>query len=275
MRVDRTGTFKAKITDKSISTTKNGFPQLVASFLIQEMYDPQEGEWVDYREFQMETIGYLVLVGKNRKTGAMEATLNCTQVMKAMDWDGGSLADLNAMDTDDMVVQIRVEEDTYEGAKHPFKVNWIDAEDADPVRGLRKLDPGDIKDLDNQFNSVLKAVRKPKAAASAKKATPKKVDKKEKEKGKSASKKLAPPPPPPADHPEPKVDTAEPEGKCSKQEAWEAIIETQDPDCTDEQRVAAWQAAIHDIAGDVDQGSITEGQWYKIKELVIDEIGAV
>jgi len=48
-----------------------------------------------------------------------------------------------------------------------------------------------------------------------------------------------------------------------------------DPDCTDDQRVNAWQAAIGDVADGVEQTEITDEQWYEIKSKVLDEIGAV
>ena len=88
----------------------------------------------------------------------------------------------------------------------------------------------------------------------------------------------APPVPPTASipAPAPTEDTKEEvTGSKTKQEAYEYVYEMQAAGITDEQRNNAWNAAILQIAGDVDQQTITGEQWYQIMHETLNDVGAV
>ena len=88
----------------------------------------------------------------------------------------------------------------------------------------------------------------------------------------------APPVPPTASvpAPAPTEDTKEEvTGSKTKQEAYEYVYEMQAAGITDEQRNNAWNAAILQIAGDVDQKTITGEQWYQIMHETLNDVGAV
>ncbi|MEE8207701.1 MAG: hypothetical protein V3T88_01900, partial [Nitrosomonadaceae bacterium] len=80
-------------------------------------------------------------------------------------WDGASLAELDKMVCEGFEFQVRITENTYEGARSPFQVSWIDVYDADPVYTLRKLDAKEVKDLDAQFSTAKAASAKTAASA--------------------------------------------------------------------------------------------------------------
>ncbi len=172
-RIDRVGTFRAQAVDWALAKTKNGFPQLAVVCKLVEFYDEQDGEWVDWSQYDMQETAYFCLFGTNKKTKELEPTLSCEQVMGVFDWSGESFADLAVYDPGDLVFQVRSGVNTYEAAKHPFQIEWLDEADADPTRSLKKLDAEGVKALDNEFASLLSGIKKPKAAASAKKPKPK------------------------------------------------------------------------------------------------------
>ena len=335
MQVDRTGTFRCQATEWSVNKTKiqdnadgtqrGGLPQLVMRLYLTEYYDQQESEWVDFSEFQMEITAYLILYGKTKGTDKKSPTLNHQQAMKVFDWDGRSFIALMSGDYADLKFQVRIDENTYPGAKVPFQVGWLDVYDADPNRQLKKLNVEELKALDAEFAGLIRPA--PKVATAVK--APSKVPT-----ARMVDIKLAPPPekpikityggPPPLDEDEielPNEPIAEetppdtPEQKkakmaarsarlraetkkvaakkpsvpappartpvpgqvksdCTKQLAWEAIVELRDPEQTDEQLKASWTNAINEIAGPgVTYEKITGDQWHDIKEKVLSEVG--
>jgi len=203
-RIDRVGTFRAQAVDWALAKPE-WVPQLAVVCKLVEFYDEQDGEWVDWSQYDMQETAYFCLFGTNKKTKELEPTLSCEQVMGVFDWSGESFADLAVYDPGDLVFQVRSGVNTYEAAKHPFQIEWLVEADADPTRSLKKLDAEGVKALDNEFASLLSGIKKPKAAASAKKPKPKAASAKKPKAAASApaqgDKKLAPPPPPPSDHP--------------------------------------------------------------------------
>lgn len=172
INVDRVGTFRCRLLEKGISKTKEkGFPQLVAKVKLIALYDEPQKEWFSVEDWDMETNVYQCLYGVSKKSQQVEPTLSHEQTMKVFDWDGTSLAELNKADHEGLEFQIRITENTYEGARFPFQVSWIDVFDADPVYTLRKLDAKEVKDLDAQFSTAKTASAK--SAASAPKSTTK------------------------------------------------------------------------------------------------------
>jgi hypothetical protein len=179
INVDRTGTFRALLLEKGISKTREkGYPQLVAKVKLIELYDENGGEdgkgcWFDISDWDMETNVYQCLYGVNKKSQQVEPTLSHEQVMKVFEWDGVSLAELDKASHEGLKFQVRVTENTYEGARSPFQVSWIDDYDADPVYTLRKLDAAEVKDLDKQFSNITASAKTAVSAKSPKAASKK------------------------------------------------------------------------------------------------------
>jgi hypothetical protein len=302
-QVDRCGTFRFdKVLECGVSLTKNKFPSFNIRVRLSEFYDEDENTWVDWLPAEAEQTAYFILFGKSQKTGAFEPCLNHTQVMKVFNWDGNSFQILANDDYSQIKGQLRIGDNTYEGAKSPFQVEWLDVFDADPVRTLRKLEDGELKDLDARFAQALKQTGKAAPVATTRKSGPKPPAKKpatppEKEttepelteaekkaalkaksaKNKAAAKGKKPGPPAarkpdPEPDPDPPADTTEEGGKeYTKQEAWEIVVEMKDDAVTDEQLNEAWNDAIDAVAGEgADQKEITKQQWGKIVDMVLD-----
>jgi hypothetical protein len=166
INLDRAGTFRCRLIEKGIGKTKEkGYPQLVAKVLLTEFYDEKQKEWFPVEDWDMEANVYSCLYGVKKGETAPTAILGHEQAMKVFNWDGASLAELDKMNHEGLEFQVRSTENTYEGARSPFQISWIDVYDADPVYTLRKLDAAEVKDLDKQFSNLTASV---KTAASAK-----------------------------------------------------------------------------------------------------------
>lgn len=304
MQVDRTGNFRCQATEWSVNKSTGGFPQLVARLYLTEWYDQDEAEWVDFSEFQMEITAYWTLYGKTKGTDKTGPTLNHQQVMKVFSWDGRSFGTLAAGDYTDLKFQIRIDENTYPGAKVPYQVNWLDAYDADPNRQLKKLNTEELKALDAEFAGLIKPAPRAVSAVKALPKIPTKI------KGPEPTPEDPPenePEPTPEPDKEPVPDTPEQKkanmaaksarlkaeakkaaikkpthppvpnqvpSDCTKQLAWETIVELRDPKFSDEDLKTSWTGAINEIAGvGVSYDKITSDQWHDIKEKVLSEVG--
>lgn len=249
-KCEREGWFKAIITDGGVSTTKESeLPQVVASFLMQELYNATTEEFEDCSEYDETIDGYLVLV--NKDGGDIFHCDNCKEVFG---WDGQSFADLDTKlikaVNEKKVVMIHVEENTYKDATN-MQVQSIRREDSQPGGTIKKLDSSELKKLDAKF----KRKAKPKAAAkpkAVKPVTPKKV---------TAPKKSAP---------SPEVKVAP--GKCNKDDAWDFVCNEElwgkgiDQDAVDK----AWKAAVEEMGPDEDQ--FTEDDWFVIREAITKQV---
>ncbi len=260
--VDQPGLYKGVITDCGVSTTRKAkLPQFVVTLLATERHSDVDDTWVEWAEYEQVIIGYFTLVFLDAQ-GQVAKCLNYEQIMRAVGWDGETYSGLAAMDLKGKPVQFRVVEDTYQG-KVTFKVNWIDAEDAQI--GLRKLSGQDLTDLDAQFR-----------ASTGKKATPKSVSKgKAKAETKVETKvktKAAPKPPKatPKKAPEVKPDAVE---TCTETQAYEACLAanaaTEKP-MPEEVLDDAWVTRTDDIAADVE--NVTDEEWVKIRDAVLTDV---
>jgi hypothetical protein len=189
-KITMPGTFKGKVIEHGVSLTSNDNPQVVMDVALEQVWDETNGEWMDYSDSQEHVIAYLVLFNADGKK-----MLNTDQVMKVFGWDGSSFAELDSMDLSDILFQIRVEENDYEGATSPYTVNWIDEEDAVPGQRVKKLDESELKSLDKKFNVLLKKAGKT-SAPKSKPGAPK-TQKPASAKGGKSSKPAADKPKPP------------------------------------------------------------------------------
>ena len=294
MNVDRAGTFLVEEIDRALGTTKKQqLPQLTIRVRMLQFHDRDEGVLVDFSETGMEMNCYQGLM-YNGKEG-FQTSLGYEQIMKVYGWDGRDFQDLIEIPAPE-IFMVRVKENDPEYAdKNPFVADWIDDKDADPVGGLKKLDAAGIKDLQAQFGGLMSKAGKPftakkappKAPPKAPKtvtkqtATDKKVAKAEKSKRiAEANAKLAEAGVPPAATPTapkaadeaPPAD-AVPMSGLTKQEAFDFVIELQDEKTTEEQRTAAWRAAIKEVTGGTDESTITDSQWREIMTQTLNDIG--
>ncbi len=313
MQIDRAGTFLVKEIDRALGQTKKqGLPQLTIRVQVVNYFDQVNEEWVDFSEYEMETNAYFTLAF-NGKDG-METSMSYDQIMKVYDWDGRDFQMLTEIASPELFMVKVKDNDPEYAAKNPFVVDWIDTADTDPHGGLKKLDTAGVQALQVQFGALLNKKGKATPPASAKKApsivststienaadtsvdslplkqtTPKskKAAKLAKSKhiaeenarleaGKAPNPKVkAPPTAPKTAVVSPPVETEEVTGSKTKQEAYEFVYEMQAAGVTDEQRNNAWNAAIMQVAGDVDQKTISGEQWYRIMHETLDGIGAV
>lgn len=275
--VDRTGTFRCCPVDTGVGVSKNNFPQFIAQVRLLEYWDEDEKIWVPWEEYEQEITVYAILFGYGKKSQKLEPTLNHTQVSKVLNWDGTDFVYLAETDFSDVKFQVRIDENTYEGASSPYQVGWIDEYDAEPGRKIRKLDAEEVKDLNKQFALLLKKTGKKAAPAKApakKTATEATKDTKKKTQTEAAKTKVPTVPPKAAPKvPAAKPDPTMPTGKCTKQEAWETVVEMKDNSCDDKQLKAAWLAALASVAPDTEEENITDEQWFTIRDAVLDDVG--
>jgi len=265
--IDVETTFKFEIVDAGVGITKNGFPQWVAALRAVEAWDDEGQTWVDWSgEEANEITAYLTLMGKNGET------LNVRQLMNAIGWSGTSFQELNDMDLSSVIIQGRVEAKTYED-KTTLQVVWIDEENAEPGRTLKKLDSEEIKKLDAQFKGLLSAAKVKTPTKATKPSAPPKVKKKP-----IKDMKKVQVPPPETMAPLPKAGDSVsysdvPVGKCTRQEAWNAVIDLRTDDISDSELAETWLKAIKDVTGKTNQDEVTEEEWFRIRETVLDSIG--
>ncbi|MBW1727613.1 MAG: hypothetical protein JRJ62_08525 [Deltaproteobacteria bacterium] len=288
MNIDRTGTFLVSEIDRALGQTKKQqLPQLTIKVKVNYWYDQTNEEWIDVSEYGMETNAYFVLIfdGKN----GPETSLSFNQIMKVYNWDGRDFQVLTEIPAPESFM-IKVEDNDPEYTdKNPFVVNWIDEADADPRGGLKKLDAKGIQALQSQFGALLNKAGKAIPPASAKKAPPEipqevlppkqtAAEKKAAKEAKSARVKKAN-----EDlqarmaevSPVKPAEVADESSKTkTKQEAYMFVYEMQAEGTTDDARNAAWNAAIKQVAGDIDQKEITGEQWYQIMHETLNDVGA-
>ena len=284
---DYMGTYKAIVVEHGIKkTAKAGLPQFVIRVVLSEYYDPKQDEWFDVSDNNWVMNAYLTLYGREggQEDSEIIETLNHQQVCKVFDWDGCGFEYLTTPEKfSGKVIQVRVAENTYEGAKAPVQIEWIDTEDADPNSGLQCLDSGQVKALEVEFAHLWKNKKAIPPAASAKKVlllkkqppAETKEDRKKNllEKSKRLRKEAMKAPPKKKEPPAKKTEESPVPVNYSKKQAWSDIIELRAEECTDDQQKAAWDAAIAETAPDGDEDKLDAAGWWAVKEAVIADIG--
>lgn len=269
-QIDRVGSFRGHIVEKSIDVTKNNYPQAVIRFNAVEMYDDETKQWLDWSKYdETEITAYLVLAGKDGNLGK-----NYEQLKKATGWSGESFDEFEETDYSKVLVQFRVKLDSYNG-KTSLKVAWVDHADADPSNALRKMDKAELKALDAKWAKVLKTASggaKPKAVPAGK---PK------------------PPAPPVAQAPAPEPETTVPVDPdptpdseavsapsviathlglpttCTSDEAWKQVNEHYSKtEFTPAQVEEAWLRTIEDLGGNA---AVEEDHaWANVRDIVLE-----
>jgi len=280
--VDRIGTFRCNPIESGMGKSRNGYPVFTAQVKLLEIWDEDEEVWHPWEEYEQEATIFATLFGMVGKKKELGTTLTHAQVSKVFNWDGTDFGYLNDTDFSDIKFQVRIEDNDPDYAdKNPYVVNWVDEYDAIPGTRIKKLDAAGVKDLNQQFALLLKQTGKKAAPAKAPvignpiakvNQTATQAIKAKKGKKQTEVAKTTPKAPPTVPSKVPAVPGL-PEGKCTKQEAWETVVELKNDDCNDDQLNAAWLAAIAEKAPDTEEKNITPEQWFAIRDTTLDDIG--
>lgn len=184
--LDRTGIFRAAMTDIGIMDTKTETQAVMVSVKFDVLECLDGDEWVDCRDDQLMCYGNFCLVKKDGNVNEFVVK----QLQEALGWNGKTASLVDGWDA--TPCQITVQEDEYEGVVR-HKVQWMRAYDAEPPTGLRKADANSAKSKLATYESKFRAIcstGKPKKPATKR--------------------------PPPIT--KPKTN-----GKCTKEQAWEAF----------------------------------------------------
>jgi hypothetical protein len=256
-QVDRVGTFRFdKVLSVSLNIGKDvseDDPQprsitFSALLHLSEFWDTEMSEWVDWAEADAEIVAFLPLHFFDfKKTQKQEEFSIRKKVVEVFGWDGGSFKVLCTGDYSEVKGQVRLADNTYEKAKFPFKVEWLDTYDATPGRQLRQITGEDLDKLDK-----IMVGKTQKTAKSTKAATVK-----GKGKGKPTGRPTAPKATPPAE----KTDVAV--GKCTLDDAYNECHALKRDDVTDELLNELWVKELAKV--NVDENKITEEEAFVIK----------
>jgi len=150
MLPNREGRFKANILEQGLAETG---PNHLASFicrfnLLQELVN---GQWVEVEE-DLAIDGYFYL---EKKDGSIN-TISIEQLKSALGWDGRDPLWLADTDLSSLVVQVKLEFESYQG-KQRIKVKYIDAEDAS-AGGVPRADENTRRSLSDRLGSKLRAL---------------------------------------------------------------------------------------------------------------------
>lgn len=295
--IDRAGTFRGKATEWGLSKSSGGFPQFAMKVTATQYYvSDDEGMaacgftepgWVDWSEYDQEAIGFLVLFN------AEKALLNFEQIQKALGWDGSDLQALHTGPWNEKEFLFQVEENTYNN-NTSLRINWVDAFDAPPVRGLSNLDAEGIKALTGQFAHLLNgkakaAPVKAPAKAPAKAAVPGKPVAAAVGKPASSAPAVAKPPvtpagtgavttmssaskPPAAKAPTKKVEAAPFVADGTTKDAAWAAASAQQGGVSDDTMATLWIDACEAVAPGMAEEAITSAQWLQVQAQVISKL---
>jgi len=277
-QIDRSGTFRGVIQEHAIGSTKNGFPQFVATLKATQMYVDDatqfegfgitEAGWVDWSSYDQDITGYIILAYNDKKTGNPVTSFQVEPVMRATGWCGSSYAKLAALTLSGKEITFWMVWNTNpNNGDTRLQVDAIDAADASPNRTLRALDAAGLKDLDSRFAGVLLVNTAPVAAAKAPTAVKPTTLKAPAPAKPAAPASKAPaakgPPAKPAAKSDKEVEPKFP-STMTMDEAW-TVVEARTADfATDDGRAEAWITASDSIAPKVDANAITGEQWYHI-----------
>lgn len=271
MKIEQEATYRGQLIDWGVSKSTGGYPQFVAECFANEMWDEETGQWVDVSECQVSIVAYLVLVD-----GKRQPTFHHKNLMEALGWDGKSYAQLSEGSWEDVVLQFRVEENTYEN-KTTMQVRAVDAKDAIPGIKIKRLEKGELGTLDSEFSDLLKAASGSKpTVASASKPTPVPATAdsapvqnpvpaaKKKGRGRPKTKKdvTTPKAGPPA-RTTPPAEEAPTPGPCDMGTAWNKYVDAAGK--LNEGRMnEIWLEVVEEVAQGIEETDITDEQWGSI-----------
>ena len=170
-KITTAASYRGIVVEHAVGASSSGLPQLVAKFRALEQYDEAEKIWIDIQEqADVEITAYLVLFNKNG-----DPIFHVRDVMKTFEWDGKSLVALNGLDLVDAEVQFEVQDHEYKNDTTQQVAN-IRGYNEEPGNALKKLDAGELSQLNAKFTAQLsKLAGAPKVASAKAPAAPKKA----------------------------------------------------------------------------------------------------
>lgn len=152
VQVDREGIFRAVPTAWRVKKAENSSAIAIAiEFRILEQLDQAKHEWVDWTSAgDFRTFGDFYVLDRNGRP--KETTIE--QLSKHLGWRGSFVQVDRETPPDGIVVQVTVKAEEYRG-KTKFRADWINAGDYDPRP--QRLDASEVKSLDDQYGSLLRA----------------------------------------------------------------------------------------------------------------------
>lgn len=151
MLLNRDGRFKARLIERGVGETgPNKLVTFTARFLVEQEY--RDGDWCDVTAENAEITGYFYL---EKKDGSIN-TIAIDQLKAGLGWDGRDPFWLEDADLADLLVQITVAMESYDG-KTRAKVKWIDHADAEPTRGVQRAEGAARTAIANRLGPKLRA----------------------------------------------------------------------------------------------------------------------
>ena len=170
-KITTAASYRGIVVEHAVGASSSGLPQMVAKFRALEQYDEAEKTWIDIQDQDdVEITAYLVLFNKSG-----DPIFHVRDVMKTFEWDGKSLVALNGLDLVDAEVQFEVQEHEYKEVMSVQVAN-IRGYNEEPGNALKKLDAGELGQLNAKFAAQLSKLGGAPKVASAKAPTaPKKA----------------------------------------------------------------------------------------------------
>jgi len=170
-KITTAASYRGIVIEHAISASSGGLPQLVMKLRALEEFDEAEKTWFDIQDRpDVEITAYLVLFNKLN-----DPIFHVRDVMKVFEWDGKSLVALNGLDLVDVEVQFEVQDHVYKDVPSVQVAN-IRGYNEEPGNALKKLDAGELGQLNAQFSAALsKLGGAPKVASAKAPAAPRKL----------------------------------------------------------------------------------------------------
>jgi len=148
--LDRAGIFRCRITDYGLNEAKSGAVAIYMKAIIEEAF--VDGEWEDWKSYDVETEGYLYIVKKDEtlNTSLIEA------VMRGTGWNGNfaSIVDGTWQPTP---CQISCDANEYNG-QTSYRISWVDDWNREPKGGATNVAPDKVKALNAKYGSQFRAL---------------------------------------------------------------------------------------------------------------------
>jgi len=170
-KITTAASYRGVVVEHAVGASSSGLPQLVMKLRALEEYDEAEKTWIDIQDRpDVEITAYLVLFNK-----LSDPIFHVRDVMKVFEWDGKSLVALNGLDLVDAEVQFEVQDHVYKEVP-TVQVANIRGYNEEPGNALKKLDAGELGQLNAQFSAALsKLSGAPKVASAKASVAPKKA----------------------------------------------------------------------------------------------------
>lgn len=155
--ITQEGTFRGRIVQYGLQEAKSGAVAAWIKVAVDEVYD--NGEWGDWREYQVEAEGYIWIVGKDGELNKKA----CESLVRNAGWDGRFEA-IEDQEWNPTPIGISVKADTYEGNTR-YRIAFVNHFESTPGGGLGA---DAVKKLSARYSSQLRAL----AGSSKQNATP-------------------------------------------------------------------------------------------------------